>query len=57
MYIHESIRLRGRRVVFVFAIGPFPVRIGELIEVERKGVIEKLMRIMVENHACSVRFK
>lgn len=35
---------------FLFAVGPFPVRIGELIEGERKEVIEKLMKIMVENH-------
>lgn len=42
---------------FLFAIGPFPVRIGELIKVERKEVIEKLIRMIVESHACSVRFK
>lgn len=33
-----------------FAIRPFLVRIGELIEVERKEVIEKLMKMMVESH-------
>lgn len=39
------------------AIRPFLVRIGELIKVERKEVIEKLIRMIVESHACSVRFK
>lgn len=33
-----------------FAIRPFLVRIGELIEGERKEVIEKLIRMIVENH-------
>lgn len=32
------------------AIRPFLVKIRELIEGERKEVIEKLMKMMVENH-------
>lgn len=36
--------------MFFFSIRPFLVRIRELIEVERKRVIEKLIRIIVENH-------
>lgn len=43
----------GRRVFFFFlffCIGPFLVRIRELIEGERKEVIEKLIKIIVESH-------
>lgn len=40
-----------------FAIRLFLVRIGELIEGKRKEVIEKLIKIIVESHACSVRFQ
>lgn len=40
----------GWKSGFLFAIRPFLVRIGELIEGERKEVIEKLMRMIVESH-------
>jgi alpha-ketoglutarate-dependent taurine dioxygenase len=41
----------------VFAIGPFPKRINELHPDESEELLEKLKRVIFQNHDLQVRFK
>jgi alpha-ketoglutarate-dependent taurine dioxygenase len=41
----------------IFAIGPFPKYINELLSVESDELLKKFLSVITENHDLQVRFK
>lgn len=41
----------------VFALGPFPKVVNELLPEESEGVLRRFLGVVYENHDLTVRFK